>query len=112
SGIFTDSDLARLFENRRDAAIDGPISAVMTARPCTVPAGSMMADAVAKMAERKISELPVVDADGKPLGLVDVTDVVGLFPDIDAPLQATPVILSANAAGVPRPKNKNFGRQP
>ena len=41
----------------------------------------MMLDAVAIMAERKISELPVVDAAGKPRGLIDITDVVGLFPE-------------------------------
>ena len=40
----------------------------------------MMTDAVAIMAERKISELPVVDADGRPLGLIDITDVVALLP--------------------------------
>lgn len=80
SGIFTDSDLARLFERRRDQDLDGPIRTVMTARPCTLEGGSKMTDAVAIMAKRKISELPVVDADGKPLGLVDITDVVGLLP--------------------------------
>ena len=40
----------------------------------------MMLDAVAIMAGRKISELPVVDADGKPSGLIDITDVVALLP--------------------------------
>ena len=39
-----------------------------------------MSEAVALMAQRKISELPVVDGDGRPVGLIDVTDVVGLFP--------------------------------
>ena len=39
-----------------------------------------MSEAVALMARRKISELPVVDGDGRPVGLIDVTDVVGLFP--------------------------------
>ena len=80
SGIFTDSDLARLFENRRDHELDGPIRDVMTPRPTTIRAGSMMADAVALLAQRKISELPVVDAVGRPVGLIDVTDVVGLLP--------------------------------
>jgi arabinose-5-phosphate isomerase len=115
AGIFTDSDLARLFESRRDAAIDGAISAVMTARPCTVPQGSMMTDAVAKMAERKISELPVVDAEGKPVGVVDITDVVGLFPDLDPPPPASqpdPVILSTKSGGAPRPKSKVFSKPP
>lgn len=90
SGIFTDSDLARIFERRRDNELDGPIGRVMTARPCTVLVDSMMSDAVAMMAERKISELPVVDGQGLPVGLVDITDVVGLLPQGDA-------------AGVPAP---------
>ena len=80
SGIFTDSDLARLFEHRRDHELDGPIGQVMTHDPLRVQAGSMMVDAVALMAGRKISELPVVDLDGKPVGLIDVTDVVALLP--------------------------------
>lgn len=79
SGIFTDSDLARLFESRRDEAFDQPISQVMTAQPRTVPRGSMLADAVAILAELKISELPVVDEWGAPVGLLDITDVVGMM---------------------------------
>ncbi|MHC4398048.1 MAG: KpsF/GutQ family sugar-phosphate isomerase [Planctomycetota bacterium] len=81
SGLFTDSDLARLFEHHQDAALDGLIRDVMTAQPLTVPLGSRMAEAVALMARHKISELPVVDAGGKPAGLIDVTDVVGMLPE-------------------------------
>ena len=67
TGIFTDSDLARLFELHRDEALDAPIRQVMTLNPFRVKAGSMMTDAVAMMAGRKISELPVEDDAGKPL---------------------------------------------
>jgi len=28
----------------------------------------------------KISELPVVDADHRPVGLLDITDLIGLLP--------------------------------
>jgi arabinose-5-phosphate isomerase len=80
TGIFTDSDLARLFEHRRDQDLDRPIQEVMTRRPLQVVVGSKMVDAVALMAKRKISELPVVDAEGRPVGLIDVTDVVALLP--------------------------------
>jgi arabinose-5-phosphate isomerase len=97
SGLFTDSDLARLFESRRDEALDGPIRQVMTARPRTVERGSMMADAVEIMAERKISELPVVDEIGRPLGLIDITDVVGMIPEEASETAASP-------AGPPKPK--------
>lgn len=83
SGLFTDSDLARLFEGRRDGAFDGPIRDVMTNGPLTVRLGSRMAEAVAVMAQRKISELPVVDAEGRPAGMIDVTDVVSMMPEED-----------------------------
>jgi len=81
AGIFTDSDLARLVEQRRDTQLDSPMAEVMTADPLKVTAGSMLADAVALMARRKISELPVVDDDGRPLGMLDVTDLMGLLPE-------------------------------
>ncbi len=83
-GIFTDSDLARLFENRRDAALDRPISEVMTPDPVTVLLGTRVADAVEIMRQRKISELPVVDQDGAPAGLIDITDLIGLVPKEEA----------------------------
>jgi len=103
-GIFTDSDLARLFESRRDDQLDEPIRSVMTKRPTTVPLGSMMTDAVEIMAERKISELPVVDADGQPHGLLDITDIVSLFPQNDFAAKSTqPATLP-----LPRPKSRSF----
>jgi arabinose-5-phosphate isomerase len=80
TGIFTDSDLSRLLEQRRDEVLDGPICAVMSQHPTTVALGSPLSAAVTVMAERKISELPVLDSQGKPLGLIDVTDLVALVP--------------------------------
>jgi arabinose-5-phosphate isomerase len=84
SGLFTDSDLARLFEERRDGALDRPIVEVMTAQPITVAVGTRVLDAVDIMRRRKISELPVVDAAGRPVGLLDITDVIGLIPKEEA----------------------------
>lgn len=78
TGLFTDSDLARLLEHNRDAELDGPISAVMTRNPLSVQAGALLNEACDLLADRKISELPVVDADRRPLGLLDITDVVAL----------------------------------
>jgi arabinose-5-phosphate isomerase len=78
-GVFTDSDLARLFEQRRDDTLDRPICEVMTANPITVPRGARVADAVDLLCRHKISELPVTDADGRPVGLVDITDLIGLL---------------------------------
>ncbi len=79
-GIFTDSDLARLFERRHDRALDRPVREVMTPDPLRIRLGSPMIQAVDLLVEKKISELPVVDAEDKPVGLIDITDVVGLLP--------------------------------
>jgi arabinose-5-phosphate isomerase len=43
-----------------------------------------MSEAVQCMAQRKISELPVVDGEGRPVGLLDITDVLGLLPREEA----------------------------
>ena len=80
-GLFTDSDLARLFEQRRDEAVDRPIREVMTANPITVQHGARVADAVEVLRRRKISELPVVDSLGRPVGLLDITDLIGLVSE-------------------------------
>ncbi len=110
-GIFTDSDLARLFESRRDSMLDGPIRQVMTKNPATVPQGSMLDDAVAMMAERRISELPVIDADGRPVGLLDVTDIVALYPEQAEPSKESQPTRFANlppsqTPAVPKPQRK------
>ena len=85
AGIFTDSDLARIFERRDDGALDAPIARVMTGRPTTILAGVRLGDAVALLEARRLSELPVVDPDGRPFGLLDIVDLVGLPPTSAAP---------------------------
>jgi arabinose-5-phosphate isomerase len=79
-GLFTDSDLARLFEQRRDSDLDRSIAEVMTPNPLTVRQGSRVLDAVEILRRHRISELPVVDASERPIGLLDITDVIGLLP--------------------------------
>jgi len=81
SGIFTDSDLARILESNCDTTFDIPVVNAMTCDPTTVRSGTMLTSAMQLLAERKISELPVLDDQGRPVGLIDITDLVGLFPD-------------------------------
>lgn len=81
SGIFTDSDLARLFERHDEHLLDSPIRCVMTLKPTSVKSGTRMLEAIAMMGDKRISELPVTDAEGFPLGMIDITDVVATFPE-------------------------------
>jgi arabinose-5-phosphate isomerase len=79
-GIFTDSDLARLFEKHREGDLDRPIGSVMTADPYRIQVGATVAQAVDLLKLQKISELPVVDQGDRLVGLIDVTDLIGLVP--------------------------------
>ena len=77
SGIFTDSDLARLLGRQQDDCFDWAIADVMTKSPVTVVTGSKAMSAIDALATRNLSELPVIDGAGKAVGLIDITDVVG-----------------------------------
>jgi arabinose-5-phosphate isomerase len=80
AGLFTDSDLVRVIEQREGAALDQPVRAVMAAAPATVPTGSRMTAAIEILTQRHFSELPVVDRQRRPVGMIDVTDVIGMLP--------------------------------
>ncbi|MDO4559219.1 MAG: KpsF/GutQ family sugar-phosphate isomerase [Planctomycetia bacterium] len=80
TGIFTDSDLARMFERHEESRLDEPVSTVMTRSPQTVRSGEPIRRAVERMASRRISELPVVDEEDRPVGMMDITDLVAAFP--------------------------------
>ncbi len=80
-GLFTDSDLARLLEGRRDAAFDGPIDAVMTHFPSVVRRGRPLNEAVATAARARSANCPWWTSMGGRSGLLDVTDLLDLLPD-------------------------------
>lgn len=77
TGIFTDGDLRRLVLRDR-AELDRPIAEVMTKHPRTISSDALARDAVALVLEHRQDEVPIVDADGKPVGLLDVQDLVAL----------------------------------
>ena len=80
SGLFTDSDLAKLLERHCDEKLDRPIGESMACRPMTIGPGAPLADAIEILSRNRISELPVVDEKGCPIGIIDITDVVGIVP--------------------------------
>ena len=88
TGLFTDSDLARLFENRRDEQLDQPIRLVMTANPITVGPDVLLPEAIHLMSERKLSEVPVIDEQRFPVGMLDITDVLQRVENAERSLKA------------------------
>ena len=74
-GIFTDGDLRRHLETTPHL-LDVPVREVMVRRPKTIPAGRLAAEAYRLLREHKIDELVVIDDSGRPVGLLDVQDLL------------------------------------
>jgi arabinose-5-phosphate isomerase len=75
AGIFTDGDLRRRIVEGT-AFLDRPIGEVMTRNPVTVTVDTLVAAAMRVMKDRKIDEVPVLDAAGRPAGMLDVQDIL------------------------------------
>ena len=78
SGIFTDGDLRRLVTDDDASGLRRPIAEVMKRSPKRIRADELASEAMAVMRQHRIDELPVVDDDDRPVGLIDVQDLVVL----------------------------------
>jgi arabinose-5-phosphate isomerase len=76
AGIITDADLRRLMAQQGQDAFECKASDVMTAGCKRIRADALAAEATAIFHKYRIDDLPVVDADNKPVGLIDVQDIV------------------------------------
>ncbi len=74
-GIFTDGDLRRNL-GAGAAFLERPIREVMTRTPVTVRDTALVAEALRILKDRKIDEVPVLDARGRPVGMLDVQDIL------------------------------------
>lgn len=75
TGIFTDGDLRRHIESDENIATR-KIKDVMTRSPKTITKEKLAAEALRILKENRIDEIPVVDNKNKPVGLVDVQDLL------------------------------------
>ncbi len=77
-GLFTDGDFRRVvqMESDRNALMARPIAEVMTKTPTTVPMGTLAYEALNVMDAREFDNLPVVDEDGRAVGILDIQDLM------------------------------------
>jgi len=74
-GIFTDGDLRRHVESDPDL-INKKVASYMTKNPTVIKKDKLAAEAFDILRSKKIDEIPVVDGFGRPVGLVDVQDLL------------------------------------
>lgn len=76
-GIFTDGDFRRLMLED-PGGLERPIAGAMKRHPRTLPDTALVRDAAHLLQELRLDEIPVVDAQGRPVGLLDVQDLVAM----------------------------------
>jgi len=74
-GIFTDGDLRRHLDTTPNL-VQLRVSQVMSKTPKTIPADRLAAEALRVLREHRIDELVVVDHQRRPVGLLDVQDLL------------------------------------
>ncbi len=78
-GIVTLTDIVKgLDENE---PMETPVSSVMTSDVVYADAGTKLYEVVTRFKEQKIGRLIVVE-DGKPVGILTQSDVLGVFPSL------------------------------
>jgi arabinose-5-phosphate isomerase len=78
SGIFSDGDLRRCVTSDDGTLLKRPIREVMTHNPKRIGGEQLASEAMAVMRAHRIDELPVVDELDRPIGLIDIQDLVVL----------------------------------
>ena len=73
-GVFTDGDLRRALD--ANATVDTPVTEVMTAAPKTGYPDMLAAEALKIMQDKKINGLIIVDQDNKPVGAMNMHDLL------------------------------------
>ncbi len=85
TGVISDRDLLRALspyvgtpsENARDTAtLKKRVHQIMTRQPITLPAEAQVPDAIKVFLEHRVSCIPIVDKDFKPIGIVSWRDVL------------------------------------
>jgi arabinose-5-phosphate isomerase len=78
AGIITDADFRRTVSAHGSAAFSMTCATIMTPNCKRIGQHDLAAEAMAIFHKYRIDDLPVVDADNRPVGMIDVQDIVAI----------------------------------
>lgn len=78
TGLLTDGDLRRGIAREGSEFHQRKVSDIMTKNPKVVYPNTLASEAMAIFHKNRIDEIPVVDKEHKPVGLIDIQDVIAL----------------------------------
>lgn len=76
AGVITDGDLRRAQVRFGPQAFLKAAHEIMSANPKTIPASALAAEALKLMEKHSIADLLIVDGDRRPVGLIDLKDLL------------------------------------
>jgi arabinose-5-phosphate isomerase len=76
-GIFTDGDVRRILQ-AGTLDVGASIDDLMGRNPKSIGPGQLVEEAQRLLKENRIDQVPVLDGDGRPIGLVDVQDLLDI----------------------------------
>ena len=74
-GVITDGDVRRFLESKGELALQSTAEESMTPDPVCMRADALATEALRLMEERRITSLPVIDAEQRPEGVVHLHDL-------------------------------------
>lgn len=77
AGVFTHGDFVRAFQTDHAIAAH-PVSRYMTPRPVSIQADKLAAEVLSTLQTARVDDIVVIDAAGRPVGLVDTQDLTRL----------------------------------
>ncbi len=77
-GIITDADIRRLIADNSEKALAMKVADVMTPDCKRIRVDALASEATGLFHKHRIDELPVVDEQNRPVGLIDVQDVLAI----------------------------------
>ena len=77
-GIFTDGDVRRLLETGEMKHLHEPVDVFMGGEPKSIGPDALVEEAQRLLQEFHIDQVPVLDDEGRPVGLLDVQDLLDI----------------------------------
>jgi len=75
-GIITDGDLRRSLSKYREQVFEKKARDLMTGGPKTIASHSLAVEALRMMEKHSISDILIVDGNMRPVGLIDLKDLL------------------------------------
>ena len=77
-GIFTDGDLRRVLETGEMQHVQAPVREFMGSNPKSIRPDALVEEAQRLLQEHHIDQVAVIDDEGRPVGLLDVQDLLDI----------------------------------